>query len=208
MNARRISAVIFDLNGVLTHTPSWQDRRTLCSIAGIDEDILDRLYWLHRPAYDTGVIDSRLYWQRIGSAIGRTYDTATVAALVAADCRLWGRPNQDMAAVVHSVRDAGLRTAILSNTPRDVWTCVDERGDWNQKVDVMTLSFAVGVAKPESAIFGCCIGALGTPAAETLFVDDREDNVEVAIELGMRAIHFAGPSKWRAVVEMIGLTAS
>jgi len=44
----------------------------------------------------------------------------------------------------------------------------------------------VGICKPDPAIFALLIERLSMPSEQVLFVDDREDNLAAARELGIR----------------------
>jgi FMN phosphatase YigB (HAD superfamily) len=48
----------------------------------------------------------------------------------------------------------------------------------------------VRLAKPEAKIYEYCLEGLGTRAEETLFIDDREVNIQGAQGLGIRTIRF------------------
>jgi HAD superfamily hydrolase (TIGR01509 family) len=62
----------------------------------------------------------------------------------------------------------------------------------DRSFDVVVASCEAGVMKPERRIYEICLERLGTPAAATLFVDDREDNLRGAREVGIRTLHFTG----------------
>jgi HAD superfamily hydrolase (TIGR01509 family) len=56
----------------------------------------------------------------------------------------------------------------------------------------VVISCEVGVSKPDPRIYQLCLDRLGLPAAETLFVDDRADNIEGAARIGLRTLHWEG----------------
>lgn len=51
--------------------------------------------------------------------------------------------------------------------------------------------------KPEPAAYVACLARLGGEPATTLFVDDRQDNVDGARAAGLDAIHFEGVERLR-----------
>lgn len=53
------------------------------------------------------------------------------------------------------------------------------------------LSCDVGVLKPEPAIFQMALEQLGVPSADSLFVDDRSENLDGAHSIGMRTVLIA-----------------
>ena len=56
----------------------------------------------------------------------------------------------------------------------------------------MIVSCEVGCCKPDPAIYRLCIDQLGHPAAQTLFVDDRAENLEAAEAAGLRTLPLTG----------------
>ncbi len=56
-------------------------------------------------------------------------------------------------------------------------------------------------SEPEPAIFEHTLRGLGVRAGETLFVDDREINVQAARELGIHAVQFRSVAELRRELE-------
>ena len=68
-----------------------------------------------------------------------------------------------------------------------------ENGGWRsllpmERIDVVVDSSAVGVRKPDPAIYLHALAELGAPAERVAFVDDMEANVEAARAVGMRGV--------------------
>jgi putative hydrolase of the HAD superfamily len=102
-------------------------------------------------------------------------------------------PNEAMIAYMASLRERGLRMALLTNNVRE-WEAL-----WRAKLpeldrtfEVVVDSAFVGMRKPEREIYELTVERLGggLGAAECVFVDDSEVNCEAAGELGMHAIRF------------------
>jgi len=64
--------------------------------------------------------------------------------------------------------------------PREILQLLQRRHAWIAAADVTTLSFALGAAKPDPAIYHRCLEDLAVEPARALFVDDRFENVEAA----------------------------
>ena len=62
----------------------------------------------------------------------------------------------------------------------------------------MVCAGQLGVCKPEPRAYAACLDRLGARAADTLFVDDRADNVEGARSAGLRALLFEDVATLRA----------
>ena len=61
--------------------------------------------------------------------------------------------------------------------------------DW---FDVVVVSCEVGSCKPDPSIYQLCLDRLGEPAAQTLFVDDRAENLQAAESVGLQTLQFTG----------------
>ncbi|GGP78725.1 hypothetical protein GCM10010278_66510 [Streptomyces melanogenes] len=87
--------------------------------------------------------------------------------------------------VARHARSAGIKTAVLSNSlgrePYDPYAGFD----LHRSFDEVVFSAEHGVRKPDPAIFGLVLDKLGVPAERCLFVDDSEDNLAAAYELGI-----------------------
>jgi putative hydrolase of the HAD superfamily len=64
------------------------------------------------------------------------------------------------------------------------------RHRWIEAFNHHTWSHAVNLAKPEPAIYLHAAEGLHTPPANILFLDDRPENIEAAIAVGMQAIQY------------------
>lgn len=67
------------------------------------------------------------------------------------------------------------------------------------------VSYEFGDIKPEPGFYRQAVEKLGTPAGETLLIDDREDNVQGAVDAGLLAVRFTGIEKLKEDLERFGL---
>jgi putative hydrolase of the HAD superfamily len=189
----RFAGVIFDYGGVLASQQTEEDARHLAKTAGIDNVRFQELYWADRLAYDRGDVTGPEYWRRIGRLGGRTLDDATVQALMELDSRSWMNFMQPMYEFAARLRSGGKRVAVLSNMPHELGEAIKAQGFGFAGFDHVTLSYEVRSAKPEAQIYENCLRGIGTPAAETLFLDDRKENIEGAKALGIDGVVFSTP---------------
>ena len=111
----------------------------------------------------------------------------------------------DMSGLVRRAREAGVRTALLSNS----WGNDYPRDGWDDMFDVVVISGEVGLRKPEPAIFALTLDRLGLPAQACVFVDDLPHNVEAAVALGMVGIRHESYDATAAEIDVLfGLTLS
>ncbi|MFF8016093.1 HAD-IA family hydrolase [Streptomyces sp. NPDC007929] len=69
--------------------------------------------------------------------------------------------------------------------------------------DHVVSSARVGVAKPDRKIFEIAAGQVGVAMNRCLFVDDRSENVEAAIGLGMTGLHYREPADLREALGVL-----
>ncbi|HUY44586.1 MAG TPA: HAD family phosphatase [Streptosporangiaceae bacterium] len=107
--------------------------------------------------------------------------------------------------VLRACRDAGLRTALLSNS----WGVADyPRHLFPGLFDAVVISAEVGMRKPEERIFRHAADLLGVVPAECVFIDDIEANVLAAEAIGMTGMLHTGPAGTAARLgELLGLPA-
>jgi putative hydrolase of the HAD superfamily len=89
-----------------------------------------------------------------------------------------------MTAAVETLRESGVRTGVLSNS---WWFPMYDEPFYERAFDVQVVSGRVGLRKPQREIFERGLEALGVPAARVVFVDDFEENLPPARELGINA---------------------
>ncbi|MEV7067862.1 HAD-IA family hydrolase [Streptomyces collinus] len=63
-------------------------------------------------------------------------------------------------------------------------------------------SARVGVAKPDREIYEIAAGRAQTAVERCLFVDDRLENIEAAVALGMTGVHYREPEDLRKVLAL------
>ena len=85
----------------------------------------------------------------------------------------------DTAFVLKSLRQNGIRTAVVSNIAWDIRPVLTAA-----EVDEFVLSFEVGAAKPDTRIFTAALERLGVRANDTVMIGDSEENDGAARELG------------------------
>ena len=108
-----------------------------------------------------------------------------------------------MHAALVSIRGAGLRTGLLSNS----WGMDDyPRHLFPSLFDAVVISGEVGMRKPEERIFRHAVGLLGLAPEECVFIDDIEVNVAAAEAVGMTAVLHDDPAVTVARLgEILGL---
>lgn len=109
---------------------------------------------------------------------------------------------EDSLPALRSLRERGIRTAIVSNCDHLTRTIVDGL-ELAAEVDAVVLSFEVGVMKPDAGIYAHALDRVGARAERTAFVDDQPGYLAGAEALGIRSF-FINREGWELETGEIG----
>ena len=202
-----LRAVVFDYGIVLTGPPCAEAWEAMKRITGLPEERFRPLFWDDRPAYHEGKLNGIGYWQNFLAKAGLPQDEAMVEKLNGWDMRLWTVENPLMVAWQIQLKERGLKTAILSNMGDAVLESVLRAFAWINRFDLCVWSYQLGIAKPDPAIYLYTLDKLGTHPEETLFIDDKRENVWAARALGIQAIEYVSVDQLRRELIASGLEA-
>lgn len=82
------------------------------------------------------------------------------------------------------------KLAIISNDSSRWSKYLREKFDLNKYFDVISTSGDLKIQKPDERIFLLTVEKLGVDAEDCLYIDDREENLESAKNVGMSTIMF------------------
>jgi putative hydrolase of the HAD superfamily len=202
-----LRAVIFDYGMVLTGLPDAAAHAEMVRITGLPEDRFEALYWADRHAYDEGKLTGISFWQKLLRDAGLDSSPSTVEELNRWDARMWTTQNPAMVAWQARLKQNGLRTAILSNMGDSVLESITRAYDWINRFDVLVWSYQLHIAKPDPQIYLHTLQQLGTRPEETLFIDDKQLNIDAARALGLEAALFTTIDRLREDLIASGLDA-
>jgi putative hydrolase of the HAD superfamily len=183
------SAIIFDYGNVLSQSQPVADVEAMAAILDIPVSAFTNLYWRFRVDYDAARLEADAYWQTVARTVSRSVDARQISNLVEIDSRSWSHPAPGMPQWARQLRDAGFKTALLSNMPVTVRDYIVQ-GSWLPEFDSMTFSCDVRICKPALEIYRDCLDKLDVKPADVLFLDDKEANIRAAEALGLNAVLF------------------
>lgn len=133
-----------------------------------------------------------------GRLVTRTGDPVVAEGLLQRMFAAFGE-EPDMYALLLRARQAGVRTALLSNS----WGNSYPREQFAALFDVVVISGEVRLRKPDPEIYLLTARQLGLDPAACVFVDDLPPNVTAATDVGMVGIRHADAATTIAEVEAI-----
>lgn len=199
-----IKAVLFDYGNVLCMPQQPEDLGAMAACLGAPLNILTTLYWQMRDEYDLGTLDGRAYWTKIASKCGSPISEEQLCRLIDLDNLGWTRPNNVMTKWAAQLREGGIRTAIISNMPKEIREYLREC-EWLPAFDHYTFSCDVNSVKPASDIYMSCLEGLRERPKHALFIDDRQMNVDAAVSLGIPSVVFSDAQTLQPYIQTLGL---
>lgn len=201
-----IRAVIFDYGGVLCFPPSAAQIEGAARRCRLSSEGFLRAFWSIRIRYDAGEFSPHEYWREVAAIAGRSFDDRLIAEMIEAEIDFWSRLDDRVLAWNDALRAAGFKTAMLSNLPAPLGNRLREQGFYD-RFDRATLSFEIGAVKPSHRIYEDALRGLGIAAADALFLDDRKENVDGALALGIHAEPYNSWDDLAAIVKRYELPA-
>lgn len=181
-------AVLFDLFGVIARVQSPAAQERIAALAGtqVPERVFWPAYWSCRAEYDRGGLLAAEYWHLVAVQLGSSFSPGQIQQLTEADLDSWSEIDSSMVEVLAALRERGERLGLLSNIPEELAARFLERFEWLAHFEVLGLSARIGSAKPDPAAYSWCLAELGTAPEHTLFIDDRQENINAALDLGIQ----------------------
>ena len=203
--------LILDFGGVVT-TDFYGALSAFCERQGLPPDAALRALRYTREgrealaAVETGHLAQADYETILANLLGVSPDGLLGRAL--ADLR----PRQEILALIHDARDAGIHVGILSNSwGTGTYDPYDGYG-LDRLVNAVVISDQVGLRKPDPSIYQLTAAKMGIPPEDCVFVDDTKANLPAASKLGMKGVHFtdaqSGVAEIRHLLDLADGSAS
>ena len=100
-----------------------------------------------------------------------------------------------MLELIQDLKSKGVGVYGLTNWPAETFDEARRRFKTIASIDNIVVSSHVKLAKPEPAIYQLLLSKYNLNPEECVFIDDRKDNIDTAIRLGMNGIVFPGTAQ-------------
>jgi putative hydrolase of the HAD superfamily len=195
MSHAAVTAIIFDYGKVLSLPPTLKQWERMASKFGVDQPTFQHQYWGFRDDYDRGIFDGPAYWRHVAEANKKTLANGDIEQLIAWDNDQWTNENPEMLDFARREKSKGVRIGILSNMQKEMLDFMRKKFAWLAEFDVQMYSCEEGIVKPEVEIYLECCRRLKSKPANTLFLDDKQPNIDGAVKAGLQALLFVGNQK-------------
>ncbi len=186
---RRVTAVLFDLGGVVFESPmgaftAYEEAVGLPPglIRRINSTDPDTNAWARAERGEITPAQFREAFAAEADALGYSIDAQPILDA------LHGPVYPSMVRALRALRGAGLRLAAITNNMEPLAGTRADLGDVLDLFEVVVESSVEGIRKPEGAFFEIVLQRLGVPAEECVYLDDLGINLKPARALGMTTI--------------------
>lgn len=183
MNPSPVRNVVFDIGRVLIDF-SFSPFLDFLRSNGVSWDLETFSEITNYPAYEDGTIGTGQYFSTLRSLINAPISEELLRERFD---RIFS-PLDGMPELALRLR-RNFRVFALSNTNESHYQYVYRNFPLSEMVEKTIASFHVGARKPDPRIFKLAAAELKINPAESVFIDDIEENVSGAIIAGWRGIH-------------------
>lgn len=112
-------------------------------------------------------------------------------------------PIEDSVEVLKKLKENGYRVFYLSNFHLTAFEYVTRKHDFFELFDGGVVSYKEKLLKPEQEIYEKILEKYELTPQETIFIDDMQENVEVAMMLGIKGIILDDPKNLKLELEKL-----
>jgi putative hydrolase of the HAD superfamily len=199
-----IQLVLFDIGGVLGSN-GWDREQRAAAIErfGIDAEDFQYRHEETVGALEAGQISLDEYLDVTVFCSPRTFSREEFKAFMFAQSVPWS----ESIAVARDVARSGVRMATLNNESEELNRHRIVRFGLGEIFPTFFSSCWLGVRKPTHRIYERVFGMTMAAPEQTVFVDDRVQNLNPAAAMGVKTILFESPEQLRADLRGLGLVA-
>lgn len=183
-----LRGLLFDLDGTLVHTDpvhfrAWRETLRTRGVALDEEAYARRVSGRHNPEIVAELLPD------LSATEGRTFSDAKEARFRELATELTPLPG--VHSLLRAARTAGLRTAVVTNAPRDNAVFMLEALGLSDHFDVLALAEDAAAAKPDPAPYREVLARLGLTPDEALAFEDSPSGIRSARGAGLRVVGVA-----------------
>ena len=196
-----IKAVVFDWGGVLMEEPTERILAYLAKKFDVDLESLRKRLEPHLDRMQSGDGVEDRVWRMIGRKLN--YEVSELKAIWLEALEKTYLPYPEVVDLVKKLR-GDYKTGLLSNL-EDAGVKVIKKQGLEKNFDEIVYSCKVGFIKPDEKIYQIMLKKLGVKAEETVFIDDKEINIDGAKKAGMKGIVFLNYQKLVQDLKLLGV---
>jgi epoxide hydrolase-like predicted phosphatase len=178
-----IKAVIFDFGGTVHSLNGKKASEILAPILNRDREEIRKIIVPGLIAMSVSEMSEQEFFEKLGKSVPELWKIQMNSEIY-----------KPIIELVGELKKMGIVTAVLSNTILPHSRIIRARG-WYDFFDKVYLSYEIKLRKPNKEIYEYVLKDIGVTGEECIFVDDLEENLVPARELGMKVILAKDPSQ-------------
>ena len=103
--------------------------------------------------------------------------------------------------ILHKLKSLNYPCYVLSNWSDETYAGMEDEYPFLKDFDGKIISGRERLIKPDPAIYQLAMKRFNLNPNETVFIDDREENIDTAKQLGFQTIHLTDPTKISELIE-------
>jgi epoxide hydrolase-like predicted phosphatase len=194
-------AVIFDFGGVLMKTVDysprhqWDDRLSLPH-GSVEKAVHNAESWAQAQI---GKIPIKIYWENVAQRLNLSIQQVNQ---LARNFYSGDQLDVDLIEYIQQLRESGFAVGLLSNHSVELRPRLKNL-NIEKLFDPLIISAEIGVMKPDARAYQTVLEKLDCSADMTIFIDDRQENVDGAAALGMYPVFYHAGMDLRAIFVQI-----
>ena len=194
-----VKKFLFDLGNVFF---DWNPERILKPIFNDDERMNFFINNISFPLLDTRCDAGITIEVAVNDAVKKFPDFEKEIKLYYPNHRnMVGGFFQKTVDIFHKVKELNYPCYILSNWSAETYEGMEDQYPFLKEFDGKIISGRDFLIKPDPAIYELAISRFDLIPEETLFIDDRLDNIQAAQNLNFQTIHLTDPSVIQDLIE-------
>ncbi len=181
-----IKSIVFDWGGVLIDKPTLGLLNYFAHYFNVSKEQFNNAHKKYNDSFQKGILTEEQYWDNICTDL--SVNKPSEQSLWKQAFKHVYKEKQDVFTLVSILKNNGYKIGFLSNTEKPAMDFFLEQG--YDVFDILVFSCNEGYRKPEREIYEITLQRLHSTPDETLFLDDRIENIRGAESLGIHAILF------------------
>lgn len=188
---RHMKTIFFDWGGVVANDPGDDFLAKILQDIGATPAQIQEIFQVYMKRFMRGQISEAEYWGELRTNYGFSIDDS-----ISDEFKKWQGlvANKDILDLIDEAKENGWQTALLSNAIEPTYNVLLASGFYD-KFDIIIASCKENCAKPEFEIYEIALKKANATAGESVFIDDRQSNLDSAREMGFQVILAENPDQ-------------
>lgn len=185
-----IEALILDLGGVVASNAPRLFLREFAVKNNLTIESVVPAFKKGFPDWILGKMSEEEFWKGFLSELNLPVREDAFVKECGEQLRLFSVMNQDLLLFMEDLEGVNVKVGLASNCPKELGEYIEEKYELGKLFEAVLFSGAEKMGKPDKKFFEKAAKDLGVTVDKSVYVDDKEKNVEAAKEAGMEAILF------------------